>query len=173
MSNYNKLTQNWYREESDDYFSKFIFQYLAFNCYLLKVKYIGTTRDRHAIQQLKSDTELRDQYFQDNKIPKELIEELNKLPIKNVNRDSEIRKYWNNDSNEPLNDANVLNNYLLGEFAGNDDWINLIEFWYTVRNNLFHGAKDPQSERDERIVEYAYTTIKPLVEIVVKEIKHV
>jgi hypothetical protein len=41
----------------------------------------------------------------------------------------------------------------------------MIEFWRTVRDNLFHGSKDPESERDQLIVEHGYKTLRPLVEI--------
>ena len=48
-----------------------------------------------------------------------------------------------------------------------DDLENLIEFIYIVRNNLFHGEKDPEEFRDFNMVYYAYRLLKPLVEIMI------
>jgi hypothetical protein len=39
------------------------------------------------------------------------------------------------------------------------DWGNMVEFWYSVRNNLFHGTKDPNIKRDCFLVEHAYRTL--------------
>ena len=51
-----------------------------------------------------------------------------------------------------------------------EDWGNMVEFWYSVRNNLFHGTKDPESERDQFAVEYGYRTLRELVELFIEEI---
>ena len=50
------------------------------------------------------------------------------------------------------------------------DWENMVEFIYVVRNNLFHGGKDPEDERDQYFVEHAYKLLRPLVEILLNEI---
>ena len=56
-----------------------------------------------------------------------------------------------------------------GRFYGDDDWANLIEFWVTIRNNLFHGAKNPEIERDQLVVEHGYKTLKVLMDILLSE----
>ncbi len=35
----------------------------------------------------------------------------------------------------------------------------MVEFWYAVRNNLFHGGKNPTIKRDCFLVEHAYRTL--------------
>ena len=40
------------------------------------------------------------------------------------------------------------------------DWENMVEFWYSIRNNLFHGAKNPQDERDQFLIENGYKTLR-------------
>ena len=45
------------------------------------------------------------------------------------------------------------------------DWENIVEFWHSIRNNLFHGAKDPEKERDQFAVKYGYKTLKELIEM--------
>ena len=46
------------------------------------------------------------------------------------------------------------------------DWENMVEFWYTIRNNLFHGSKKLDIERDEFLVEYGYKTLSSLMNCV-------
>lgn len=41
----------------------------------------------------------------------------------------------------------------------------MVEFWSAIRNNLFHGTKDPQDKRDRILVENGYKTLRELVEI--------
>jgi hypothetical protein len=48
------------------------------------------------------------------------------------------------------------------------DWENLVEYWYRVRNNLFHGRKAPEFRRDRDLVKYAYLTLAPLMENFIK-----
>ena len=50
-----------------------------------------------------------------------------------------------------------------------DDWENMIEFWYIVRNNLFHGAKNIVEERDQFLVQYGYLTLRELMEILLHD----
>lgn len=46
----------------------------------------------------------------------------------------------------------------------------MVEFWYTVRNNLFHGGKNPQFQRDKLLVENSYKTLSPFVDILIEQI---
>ena len=49
-----------------------------------------------------------------------------------------------------------------------EDWTNMVEFWYSIRNNLFHGAKTNYLNRDKLLVENGFKTLNPLVEILLK-----
>jgi hypothetical protein len=51
-----------------------------------------------------------------------------------------------------------------------DDWVNTVEVWYSIRNNLFHGGKNPNIERDHFLVEHAYKMLKPFMDMELKEL---
>lgn len=51
-----------------------------------------------------------------------------------------------------------------GRVLSLDDWPNMVEFWYSVRNNLFHGGKEPNIERDVFLVEHAHFTLRQLMD---------
>lgn len=60
----NQLIKNWHTRASDeDYFSKYVFEYLAFIGYLKRVKFTNEDADSRAIRRLKHDEEYRDQYL--------------------------------------------------------------------------------------------------------------
>jgi len=80
-------------------------------------------------------------------------------PIKNVTYNNDKR--WDCDTERPL-DVVSKNN---GKLRSVDDFTNIIEFIYRARNNLFHGKKGPNYERDLTIVEYGYKLLKPLMTI--------
>jgi len=56
-----------------------------------------------------------------------------------------------------------------GKIRNLEDWENMVEFWHSIRNNLFHGSKEPEDERDQLLVENGYKTLKALVEIFIME----
>ncbi|MBI2444398.1 MAG: hypothetical protein HYV42_04135 [Candidatus Magasanikbacteria bacterium] len=170
------LIKNWHAKASeDDYFSKFIFEYLAFIAFLEKRKFTNTRLDREAIQKLKRDQQTRDQYFNDlqnNNLAKEawgkIINELNNVRLGNVNRNGEGAeeiRWWNCSHNQLDSKTQIEKEKVSGVIHGLDDWENMIEFWYSIRNNLFHGGKDPQDNRDLLVVENGYKTLNPLMEI--------
>jgi len=47
---------------------------------------------------------------------------------------------------------------------GEDDWVNMVEFWYSLRNNLLHGITTPEDHEYAHLIKNAYTTLRPLVE---------
>ena len=51
-----------------------------------------------------------------------------------------------------------------GVLRSTDDWENIVEFWYGVRNNLFHGGKNPSIGRDIFLVKHAYETLKTFMD---------
>jgi|CXWL01.1.fsa_nt_gi hypothetical protein len=178
---YNTLIRNWHlMANQDDYFSKFTFEYLAFIAFLRKEKFRYETSDRSTIQCLKSDEEVRDRYLQivraDHQVSNswcEIIEELKRSPLANDSRDNqrvEITDWWNCDtknSNQKRIEDIQLPSGVIHDLS---DWRNMVEFWYSVRNNLFHGAKDPDHERDQLVVKYGFKTLRPLVELFLTEI---
>lgn len=178
---YEKLIQNWHAKATEeDYFSKFIFEYLAFIAHLKTKQYLGRKQeqDRNTIQMLKQDEQIREKYIKainENATLKQnwahIKEKLEELPIASASNDltEDIdRGWWNcshNDKRQKTIKENAMPSGVIHSF---DDWENMIEFWYTVRNNLFHGAKDPEVKRDKFAVEYAYKTLRVLMEILLK-----
>lgn len=176
---YQELIKNWHSKASnEDYFSKFVFEYMAFNALLRKVIFTESKSDRRALQSLKKDEgiskEIKTEYLSlvngDPEI-KELWEsvksELDKKPLGNVSGGIEIEevKWWNCSSLDIRDDEqNIPKGFILSL----DDWGNMVEFWSAVRNNLFHGGKDSQDTRDAFLAEHGFLTLRPLVEILMR-----
>lgn len=176
----NQLIRNWHARAADeDYFSKFIFEYLAFIAILKKKKFPNAAKDRQAIQFLKQDTQIRDMYFLeiDNNTNYKnswnlIISELKTIRLGNVsNNITEVEeiKYWNCPHSELNQQTDVEKSQVKGEIHSLEDWGNMVEFWYSIRSNLFHGGKDPQSSRDQFLVEHGYKTLRPLIEILIEK----
>ena len=92
-----------------------------------------------------------------------VIAESKRSPLHNTSHDldfPEIDKWWNSIGNEPDNE----NRSQKGIVRSLSDWGNMVEFWYSVRNNLFHGGKDPNIQRDCFLVEHAYRTLSIFME---------
>ena len=147
------------------------FQYLAFIAYVKNILYFDFSSDRLAIQRLKRDERIRGGYLdrvsQDEYLQKcwaEIIEELNRKPLHNSPYDldaPEIDKWWNSEGDQPCHEDNLSS----GIIHSLDDWANMVEYWGSVRNNLFHGGKSPENGRDAFLVEHAFITLRALVEI--------
>lgn len=172
--NYDELIRNWHAKSSDeDYFSKFVFEYLAFIAYLKRKKFTNAGSDRLAIQWLKQDELVKEQYSLIIKSSPELSEawekiktELDNARLGNVSgngEEVEEIKWWNY-SGDILNQQRD-NQKTKGVIHSLKDWENMVEFWYAIRNNLFHGGKNPQDQRDQLLVENGYKTLQPLVAI--------
>ena len=151
---YDELIYSWYKKAVvEDYFSKFVFLYMSFIAFLRKKRFPECEKDREAIEKLKEDNEIKDKFYTlyvkcDRRMVVEveaLIRELKKQPLINET-DKNIKQV-------------VINSV--------DDWENIIEFIYTVRNNLFHGDKNPEAFRDSIIVHYAYILLHPIVDVMV------
>jgi len=173
LPNFVNLIRGWHEKarEEGDYFSRFVFEYLAFIAHLKNHVFLGPLSDRHAIQSLKRDQVRCAGYAQRVKIDGylrgvlyRLLEELEQRPLHNSSHDfdnPEIDKWWNCSDPQPKVDDPLPK----GILRSIDDWENLVEFWYGVRNNLFHGGKDPNVRRDLFLVEHAYKTLRAFVEI--------
>jgi hypothetical protein len=190
--NYNQLIRNWHNKETsnEDYFSKFVFEYLAFIAYLRTQKYPSSKDDRTALQNLKQDSDLKDTYL--NKLNQHEKNSWNILITEfttnakfgnasSLNGVEELR-WWNHTCNTDNSDIKKKSGcgdlpYGYTEFDDNmksiifneKDWPNMIEFWCAVRNNLFHGSKDPERPRDQLVVKHGYKTLYPLVEMLLSD----
>jgi len=182
---YDGLIRNWHtRAGEEDYFSKFVFEYLAFIAYVKTKLYFSrdserTVTDRNAIQQLKRDADKKRSYLDRihghlelRKAWEKIKNELDHAPLGNVSRASEYVeeiKWWNC-SHANLNEKTPKEeSKISGVLHSLDDWENMIEFWYSIRNNLFHGGKDPEKERDQLAVEFGYKTLRELVTMLLYE----
>ncbi|MFA5405835.1 MAG: hypothetical protein WC307_00550 [Candidatus Nanoarchaeia archaeon] len=177
--NYKRLINAWHiKATEEDYFSKFVFEYLAFIAHLKTQLYHDAKQDRQAIQKLKQDVNIKNDYFEEIKSNEKLknnwetiIEELNKIPLGDASRDldnTQEIKWWNC-SHDELNQQTPQEAVKRkGVIRSIDDWENMVEFWYAIRNNLFHGAKDPEVKRDKFAVEYGFKTLSELMNILLK-----
>ncbi|MDD2753428.1 MAG: hypothetical protein PHT44_02375 [Candidatus Portnoybacteria bacterium] len=177
--NYNQLIINWHVKASDDdFFSKFVFEYLAFIAFLKKKKFTNSQNDRAAIQFLKQDESIKIKYL--NKVLnnvdlhlswEEIKKELKIARLGNVSGNSgnvEEIKWWNCSHSDLGGHAIDDKNKVKGYIYNLEDWENMVEFWYSIRNNLFHGAKNPEDRRDRLFVEHGYKTLNPLVQILLE-----
>ena len=182
---YIQLIKNWHAKASEeDYFSKFVFEYLAFIAYLKTQKYPSNDRmrsvtDRSVVQQLKREQVIKNNYLSRVRRSQELRhawqklkEELDRSPLGNVSRNPELVEQirWWNCSHDNLGEkTDEEKRRACGILQSLDDWENMVEFWHSIRNNLFHGGKDPEAERDQLIVKNGYLTLRELSEIFLNE----
>ena len=177
---YNQLVRNWHSKASEeDYFSKFVFEYLAFIAHIKTQKYNGSDKDRDAIQQLKRDNSIKEMYLSKIQETKKLkkywqkvIDELKRARLGNVSRDLnnvEEIKWWNCSHSEINQMTSEEEKKIKGMINGFDDWENMVEFWYSIRNNLFHGAKSPSDRRDQLVVKYGFLTLYELMRIMLDD----
>lgn len=175
---YYALIKNWHAKASqEDYFSKFMFEYLAFVAYLrtqwkpeqeirVMKRNSGKITDRDYIQALKQDSYSSDFWADFTlrstkdkemvKILTVLVAFLKREPLRSDDR------WWNYDGFD-INRRSVMRKRA-GVVHGVGDFQNLVEFWYSVRNNLFHGVKNPSLVRDRELVRYAFLTLHFFVE---------
>lgn len=153
---YYELINEWFRrsEKEKDYFTKFIFLFISFIAFISQ-RYEGIEFDSKKRDTLKLEKEASDFYTKkvnsDKKLKEmmtNLVDYLDKDPIKNRTRANEK---WD------------------GKLDDIYDWPNLVEFWFMIRNNLFHGHKGPGFVRDQKLVAYAFETLYPLMENFIKQ----
>ncbi len=181
--NYESLIKNWHRKATrqTDVFSKFVFEYLAFIA-ILKTQLFREMDDRSSMQHLKREDSIKDIYL--NKVHstkqlsgdwKVIIDELNRVGLGNTSRNPfEAQEIdWWNCSHDHINQKTTVElNRLTGLLYSFEDWENMAEFWYSIRNNLFHGTKDPEIERNRLLIEYGYKTLRPLVKLLMNDYVH-
>lgn len=167
-SNINKKIIDWHeraKQEKIDYFVKFTFDYLAFvasiNNYYSNPQ---INQDRNSIQNLKQDQMVKSDYLKklDNTILQEIIDLLKIDPIKNVTRPTD--NWWDCDTNSIRKTQSSDD----GKIKSSGDYINMVEFIYRARNNLFHGQKGPDIHRDTIIMKYGSYLLNNLLEAIIK-----
>lgn len=172
LPSYYPLITAWHcKAVEGDTFSRFVFQYLAFIAHVKNNLFFGTTNDRQAIQELKRCEDIRDQYLAvvagNDELSQfwiEVISELERKPLLNSSADPdnpEIDKWWNSIEDHPKRNSALS----YGRVHSLEDWPNMVEYWCGIRNNLFHGGKSPSAGRDAFLVEHAFQTLRPLMEI--------
>ncbi len=178
--NYRDLIKNWHTKASEeDYFSRFVFEYLAFIAHLRTQLHTGCQTDRQVIQQFKRNEAVKQQYIEKIQSKATLKKDwehikrtLDRVRLGNMSRDLlnvEEIEWWNCDHAE-LNQRTPEDlQKERGVIHSLVDWGSMVEFWHSIRNNLFHGTKDPQSERDQFAVKYGYRTLKELMEILLND----
>ncbi len=159
--------------EDGDIFSKFVFQYLSFVAHLKNNLFSDIGFDRGMIQSLKNDESIKKRYlslvesnFEIFYAWQEVIEELKRKPLKNSSHDIDnptVDGRWNDTDLRKVKNQKCSKRK--GVILNHKDWGNMIEFWYGVRNNLFHGGKNPDLLRDSFLVLNAYITLRGLMEI--------
>jgi phage FluMu protein Com len=172
LTNYKSLILGWHEKAAEgDHFSRFIFEYLAFIAHLKNNIFFTARSDRGAIQALKRDEGRKHLYLEMLNANRplldwyeQLIQELRRAPLHNSSQDldnPEIDRWWNTSQLEPWHDDPLEK----GVIHSADDWENTVEFWCSVRNNLFHGGKNPNVQRDLFLVMAAYKTLKAYMDI--------
>jgi hypothetical protein len=158
INSYADLIKQWFERSNSesDIFTKFIFLYISFIAFLTQE--YSEKSARRVINSLKHAQDAKSFYIsliQNNSELRatinSLISELRKQPIRNDTRPND--SHWKGSD---------------GVMQDETDWENLVEFWYRVRNNLFHGRKAPEFKRDRDLVTYAYRTLAPLMENFIK-----
>jgi hypothetical protein len=176
LPSYYPLIEGWHEKSSEgDTFSRFLFQYLAFIAHIKNNLFFDARSDRHAIQRLKIEGGIAQSYLEtiigDDALTQfwnEVITELDKKPLHNSSADADyptIDKWWNSTEDQPNMDSDLPE----GRVLSLKDWPNMVEYWYSVRDNLFHGGKNPNAGRDAFLVEHAFQTLRPLVELELKK----
>lgn len=102
-----------------------------------------------------------------------IIDELTMARLGKVseNDDSIDEIKWFNCSHKEMNQkSSDEEQKILGIIHDMEDWENMVEFWHSIRNNLFHGGKDNQDKRDRLLVKNGYKTLKPLMAILLKKL---
>ena len=178
LHSFNPLITGWHEKASQgDCFSRFVFEYLSFIAHVKNNLFYKENSDRAAVQALKRDRRIEQGYLESIQVDSdiriawnEIIENLEDRPLRNSSLDfenPEIDKWWNNVDNVPNRDDGSPK----GRVLSLDDWPNMVEFWYGVRNNLFHGGKEPNIARDVFLVEHAYVTLRQLMNIEIGTLK--
>lgn len=157
---------------------------MAFIAYLKTQQYpsddpMKSVTDRDAIQKLKREQSIKTGYLTrvHNSLElkdawQELKEELDRSPLGNVSRNPEYVeqiRWWNCFHNDLGQKTPEERTRTCGVLNSLDDWENMVEFWHSIRNNLFHGGKDLEATRDQLVVRNGYLTLRELLSMLLNE----
>lgn len=128
---------------------------------------------RKLIQKLKQDKNVEGRFLKTLKNAEKVkieeikanLEKINKNPVKDLGGPSTL--YWDCDKNN-WKDCRNRDRIRDGTLRGIKDYINVVELIYRIRNNLFHGGKAPDIERDEFLVETACLFLTPLIDAILE-----
>ncbi len=172
---YLKKAMEWHRRAKDeeDVFVKFAMDYLAFEALLhwlnqnFRHYQPSSNTTRKLIQRIKQDSKVKEKFL--GRIREvdlsEIIRELTQEPLKNVSRQED--RWWNCERDR-VDECNIKIPANNGKLRNEADFINMVEFVYRARNNLFHGHKNPRIERDEFIVKTANIFLEPLIDSILE-----
>lgn len=144
---YEKRAQEWFnralKEEKDD-FVKFILFFISLEVFVKLKNY-------NSIRTLKRDDTVKEYFFSNVDRDKLLLlkQKLDNKPLENMNPNGDRR--WN------------------GTLESEDDFDRIIEFIIRARNNLFHGDKGLDDERDKFIVTQGNLVLQYLVKGFINE----
>lgn len=136
------IVLKWYYRAQLDYFDTYINLFIAYNAWFKKVT--KESKDRAAINKLKERAGIWDEYLAGETMIRltehlaEIVDITNHTPLENLTGDN---KHWD------------------GIVKNTNDWQSLIEYWYRIRCNLFHGEKSPEDQREAKLVKLAYESL--------------
>lgn len=137
---YKQRAEKWYKRalREDDEFLKFILLFISLE--------VSVKLDFYCIRDIKQNDSIKDEFYNNvnQKYLAELKCELDKKALQNMNPKGDHR--WS------------------GRLNFVDDFDGIVEFIIRARNNLFHGDKGLDEERDLFIVKYGTKILRPLVE---------
>ena len=164
------------KASEDDYFSKYMFEYLAFITTLRKKGFTQSHNEHHAIQLLKQNDHIKNLYLPQAKYStnvdkawREIKEELDFNPLIKVSNTGQIKEisYWNCSYIELNQKTEEEKRKKSGVLHNLEDWENMVEFWRSIRNNFFHGGKDPEDKRDQLLVKNGFITLQLLIKMMI------
>ena len=141
---------SWYYRGQLNYVDLFISYIYWFK------KATGKNRDRDAVNALKERPVVWEEYQKGETL----------FGLK-----SKVREIAKITQGTPLENLTGGNQNWNGVVADENDWQSLIEFWYRVRCNLFHGAKSPEDYRDQEVVRLAYESLNIFMSEIVRRMK--
>ncbi len=175
--NYDDLIKKWHAKASEeDYFSKYMFEYLSFIAILRKKGFTQARNDRQAIQLLKQSDHIKNIYLPQVSYSTDVFKawqvikkELDSIPLGNVSKTEQAEEilYWNCSHFKCNQKTEEENQKPLGVLHSLEDWENMVEFWCSIRNNFFHGGKDPENNRDQLLVKNGFITLRLLVKMMI------
>jgi len=137
-----------YRERAKQWYERALGEkdpFVMFLLYYVALEVTVKLRDS-SIRDLKQDVDLRKYVFSYVSMEQrtELLKALETQPLINENPSGDHR--WD------------------GKLDTSDDFAGIIEFIIRARNNLFHGDKGLNEERDRQVIGWANVFLRPIVE---------